>query len=129
MVKDTTFKNNYRLIDNIGSVLLVLTDANAPKWQLVMIDPAKPHMENWKKIIPETNDLLESVSLCNGKIVAKYLHDVTSKLFIYDMNGKMEKELSLLLGGRKVDLVTEKFLNRRIRNRVLADAEIQYAER
>jgi predicted nucleotidyltransferase len=41
---------------------------------------------------------------------------------------KMEKELSLLLGGRKVDLVTEKFLNRRIRNRVLADAEIQYAE-
>jgi predicted nucleotidyltransferase len=42
---------------------------------------------------------------------------------------KMENELSLLLGGRKVDLVTEKFLNRRIRNRVLADAEIQYAER
>ncbi len=42
---------------------------------------------------------------------------------------KMEKELSLLLGGRKVDLVTEKFLNRRIRNKVLADAEIQYAER
>lgn len=41
---------------------------------------------------------------------------------------KMEKELSLLLGGRKVDLVTEKFLNRRMRNRVLADAEIQYAE-
>jgi uncharacterized protein len=41
---------------------------------------------------------------------------------------KMEKELSLLLGGRKVDLVTEKFLNRRIRNRVLADAEVQYAE-
>jgi predicted nucleotidyltransferase len=41
---------------------------------------------------------------------------------------KMEKELSLLLGGRKVDLVTERFLNRRIRDRVLADAEIQYAE-
>lgn len=41
---------------------------------------------------------------------------------------KMEKELSLLLGGRKVDLVTERFLNRRIRDRVLADAEIQYVE-
>ena len=33
-----------------------------------------------------------------------------------------------MLGGRKVDLVTEKFLNHRIRDRVLADAEIQYAE-
>lgn len=42
---------------------------------------------------------------------------------------KMEKELSVLLGGRKIDLVTEKFLNPRIRSRVLADAEVQYAER
>lgn len=41
----------------------------------------------------------------------------------------MEMELSSLLGGRKVDLVTEKFLNRRIRDQVLANAEIQYAER
>ena len=41
---------------------------------------------------------------------------------------QMEKELSSLLGGRKVDLVTAKFLNRRIRDRVLADAEVQYAE-
>ncbi|MDH5740024.1 MAG: nucleotidyltransferase domain-containing protein [Nitrospira sp.] len=41
---------------------------------------------------------------------------------------KMERELSFLLDGRSVDLVTEKFLNRRIRNQVLASAEIQYAE-
>ena len=41
---------------------------------------------------------------------------------------KMERELSLLLGGRQVDLVTEKFLKRRMRNQVLANAEIQYAE-
>ena len=51
--------------------------------------------ENWKIIIPEGSDLLESVSLCNGKIVAKYLHNVTSKLFVYDMDGKMEKEVSV----------------------------------
>ena len=46
-------------------------------------------------------------------------------LRLYDM----EQELSGLLGGRKVDLVTEKFLNRRLRDRVLADAETEYAER
>jgi uncharacterized protein len=42
---------------------------------------------------------------------------------------EMEQELSRLLGGRTVDLVTERFLNRRIRDRVLAGAEIQYAAR
>jgi hypothetical protein len=41
---------------------------------------------------------------------------------------RTQGELSVLLGGRKVDLVTPKFLNRRIRNRILADAEVQYAE-
>ena len=39
----------------------------------------------------------------------------------------LEEELSCLLGGRRVDLVTERFLNHRIRERVLASAEIQYA--
>ena len=41
----------------------------------------------------------------------------------------IEEELSALLGGHKVDLVTAKSLNHRIRARVLADAEVQYAER
>jgi uncharacterized protein len=41
----------------------------------------------------------------------------------------IEEELSRLLSGRKIDLVTPKFLNWRIRDRVLEDAEVQYAER
>lgn len=40
----------------------------------------------------------------------------------------LEQELSRLLDGRRVDLVTPKFLNERIRDRVLDDAEVQYAE-
>lgn len=41
---------------------------------------------------------------------------------------RLEQELSQLFGGRRVDLVTPKFLNPRIRDRVLGDLEIQYAE-
>jgi len=41
---------------------------------------------------------------------------------------QMEEELSRVFGGRKVDIVTPKFLNRRIREQVLASAEVQYAE-
>ena len=40
---------------------------------------------------------------------------------------ELEQQLSGFLGGLEVDLITEKFLNRRIRERVLADAEVQYA--
>jgi predicted nucleotidyltransferase len=41
---------------------------------------------------------------------------------------RIEEELSQLLGGYRVDLLTPKFLNRRIRDRVLAAAEAQYGE-
>ena len=40
----------------------------------------------------------------------------------------LQEELGQLLGGRRVDLVSEKYLNPRLRERVLADAEVQYAE-
>lgn len=41
----------------------------------------------------------------------------------------MENELSDLFGGRKVDIVNEKYLNHRLRDRILASAEVQYEER
>lgn len=40
---------------------------------------------------------------------------------------EIEDELAKLL-GRRVNLVSEKYLNRRIRDRVLKAAEVQYAE-
>ena len=40
----------------------------------------------------------------------------------------IEEELSRLFGGHKVDMVREKYLNRRLRSRILASAEVQYAE-
>ena len=40
---------------------------------------------------------------------------------------RMQAELETLL-GRKIDLVTPKFLNHRIRDRVLSEMEVQYAE-
>ena len=40
---------------------------------------------------------------------------------------RMQDELSEILDGRPVDLVTPKFLNPRIRDKVLAQAEVQYA--
>lgn len=41
---------------------------------------------------------------------------------------RMERELSELLGGRKVDLRTPEDLSRYFRDEVLAEAEVQYAQ-
>jgi hypothetical protein len=44
---------------------------------------------------------------------------------LFDIAG-MEQELSALLGGRKVDLRTSEDLSRYFRDRVMAEAEVQY---
>ena len=41
---------------------------------------------------------------------------------------RMQDELSQLFGVRKVDLVTPKFLNRRIRSKVQSEAVTQYVQ-
>lgn len=90
------FENNYTVIHNDGNFIYAITDKGAPKYQLLKIDiHGKPDYENWKKIIPESADLLESVSLSNGKLVACYLKDVTSRLYVYNMEGKQESEIKL----------------------------------
>jgi predicted nucleotidyltransferase len=42
---------------------------------------------------------------------------------------QIQEELSTLLGNRQIDLVTLKSLNHRIRDRILAEAEVYYDAR
>ena len=39
---------------------------------------------------------------------------------------EMEGELSKLVQGRRVEMITPKYLNRWIKNKVMAEAEVQY---
>jgi uncharacterized protein len=38
----------------------------------------------------------------------------------------IEEEFSRLFGGRTVDLINPKYLNRRLKDRILAEAQLQY---
>jgi len=42
---------------------------------------------------------------------------------------QLEQELSKIFNGRAIDLVTLKSINHRLRDRILAEAEVYYAER
>src|SRR5438105_4782127 len=42
---------------------------------------------------------------------------------------QIQDELSELCGGRNIDLVNPKYLNPRLKERILAEAQLQYAER
>ena len=89
------FENEYQVVDNIGDMLMIKTNEDAPKWKLVMVDPQNPAKENWKTIIPEREEVLQSISLIGGKIVTEYMKDATSVAYIYDIEGNFIDNLQL----------------------------------
>ncbi len=87
--------DDFNLVDNVGDKFLILTNNKAPNNRLILFDPKNPEEKNWKEILPERNEPLESVQTAGGKIFATYLKDVTSRVYVYDLNGKLENEVEL----------------------------------
>lgn len=91
----TNFDNINYVIDNIGEELVVMTDIDAPRKRVVLVDPANPSKENWKDFIPEKEEVLQGVKVLGNKIFASYMKDATSRVYIYGLDGSYEKELEL----------------------------------
>ncbi len=89
------FDYDYTVIDHEEGKLLVLTNFGAPKNQLVLIDPENPAPGMWKTIIPEQEDVLESVTVAGNKLAAIYMHHAASRAIIYDRKGIKSCDLEL----------------------------------
>jgi prolyl oligopeptidase len=88
------FKGDHSIIDNQGTKLYIFTNLNAPNYKVVTVDASNPGPENWKDLIPETDNVL-SISTAGGKIFANYLKDATSLVMQYDMDGNLERSVTL----------------------------------
>ncbi|MBX2928477.1 MAG: S9 family peptidase [Saprospiraceae bacterium] len=106
------YKNKSSVVEHINGRFLVVTDIGAPKYRLISVDPARPAREHWTEILPETDNLLESVRTGGGKMFASYLENATGRIYQMDYNGANRKEVQLPglgsaggLGGKKEDKV------------------------
>lgn len=89
------FDNEYNVVDNIGGNLIVRTNYQAPKWKLISINPKNPQPENWKTIIDENEEVLQSAYVMEDRIIAEYMKDAYSKAMIYDKDGNFMEEMNL----------------------------------
>ncbi|MEJ7780125.1 MAG: prolyl oligopeptidase family serine peptidase [Daejeonella sp.] len=88
------FDNEHYVMDNTGSKLYIFTNLNAPNYKVVTVDASNPSPEHWKDLIPETENVL-NISTAGGKIFANYLKDATSLVLQYDMDGNLERTVTL----------------------------------
>ncbi|WP_345156111.1 prolyl oligopeptidase family serine peptidase [Pontibacter saemangeumensis] len=89
------FESEYNVVDNMGDRLLVMTNKNAPRYRLVLIDPKKPQEANWKTVVPENENVITGVSTVGGRIIVTYMKDATSQVVVFDNTGKQINNVEL----------------------------------
>ena len=78
-----------------GSLLYVHTTSHAPKGRIIAIDLAKPEPANWREIVAEQKEALDSALMANDRFVATYLKDAASQVKIYGLDGSLKDEVRL----------------------------------
>jgi prolyl oligopeptidase len=89
------FDNDHIFLHNEGQYLYVLTNYQAPNYKIVLVDAANPEIENWKDLVPEKDQVLQTVTFGGGKMFLNYLKDASTRIYQYDLKGNEEYEIKL----------------------------------
>ena len=90
-----SYEYDFNPVDNNGDNLFVLTNYKAPKYRLIKISTNHPEEANWVDVIPEKKDVLQTVRMIAGKLVANYMTDAHSKTEVYSYDGILDHEVKL----------------------------------
>ncbi|MGF7216647.1 prolyl oligopeptidase [Spirosoma lacussanchae] len=82
----------YSVLDNDGADLLIETNADAPNNKIMRYSTAS---KTWTPVLPEKPEPLVSARTAGGKLFAEYSKDVTSRVYVYSYQGKLENEIKL----------------------------------
>lgn len=92
---DEVGEYSYSIVDVLKSGFLVSTNFEAKNRRVVLVDPKNPAPENWKTIIEEKSEPMISVNSAGGKLFVSYSKDVTTQVYVYSFDGKLEREVEL----------------------------------
>jgi len=79
---------SYDPLGVVGGTLFLLTDRDAPNKKVVSVSIEQPDAQNWKIIVPESRNAIESGRLVAGKLAVNALVDVASDVQFYDLDGR-----------------------------------------
>ncbi len=87
------FDASYAFVGNDGPVFYFLTDLDAPRKRVIAIDTRHPERGRWRELIPQGQDVLEGVQIIHDTFVANYMHDASSRLRLFALDGRTPKDL------------------------------------
>ena len=107
------FDAQYSFVDNDGPVFWIQTDLDAPRGRLIAIDTRHPERANWKTVVAQGADKLESAGAVNSQFLLGYLKDARTEVRAYDLKGTFLHNVDLPgigtaagFGGKRSDQET-----------------------
>jgi prolyl oligopeptidase len=88
-------ENKFTFLGNDGPVFYFLTDFAAPRYQIIAIDSRKPNKKDWKTIVPEAKETLESCDLVGNVFICSYLRDARTQVKVHGMDGAFIRDVQL----------------------------------
>ncbi|HVG07488.1 MAG TPA: prolyl oligopeptidase family serine peptidase [Thermoanaerobaculia bacterium] len=86
----------YRQIDPIvGNTYYMSTTLNALNRRVVKVDLEDPSPERWRELIPENKDPLVAIWQIGDLLTATYLHDATTRIELFELDGTPRGPLAL----------------------------------
>lgn len=86
--------DDYGIIENTADKFLIRTNAGAPNSKVIAVDIKNPDLKKAVTIIPETKEPLQSAGTGGGKLFVSYLKDVSTKTYVYGLDGKKLGEVA-----------------------------------
>lgn len=89
------FDYQYYPIEVIENKIYIYTNYRAPKYRLMVADVKKPQLQNWKELIPESEEVLSNAQIIGDKLILTYEKDAANKAYLCDLQGKDPVEIEL----------------------------------
>lgn len=81
------------ILDNNGDELFIMTNKDAPRNRVFKMNANDPSTR--KDVIPQTTDVLRNVEMVGGKLLVSYMHDASSKAYVYNLDGSLQHQIDL----------------------------------
>ncbi len=87
------FDYEFSFIGNEGSLFYFKSSVDAPKKCILTIDVENPARENWKVVVPEADEAMQSAGIVGDTIIVSYLKDAKTQVKLFDLAGKFVREV------------------------------------
>ena len=95
----TGFDAEYIFVGSKENELYFLTDQKAPKRRLISLSAEDVDRSTWQEVIPEGENVLESVSLFGESFYCQRLANASSEVVVHDLSGRERRSRTARLGS------------------------------